>query len=164
MNRRRRRWWFWAAMLLLACGRSHTVASDPEPITRAFGAKHHRLAVIFLPQFSGCSSCDQMLSAVISEWQAAPDAQMTVVTVIPDRPRPNDPWLPGTIVRLKPGEYERYVGGAPLPRVEIRSADGSLLMSRSVPNYGSQADLLTEEMLAARSFTAPVAIASRRQP
>jgi hypothetical protein len=105
-----------------------------------------------------------MVSAVIAEWQAAPHAELAVVTVIPDRVLTNDPWLPGPIVRLSREDYARYAGKAPRPRVEIWSAQGDLLLSRSVPNYGSQAELLNEEMFAARSFTAPVAIASGRRP
>lgn len=161
MRRGQRIWWLLATIALLSCGRSTPAARDPEPVARALAAKPHRLGVVFWPRVSGCPSCDQMISAVISEWETAPNAQMAVVTVIPDRVRTNDAWLPGTVVRLKPDDYERHAGRVPRPRVEIRSADGSLLMSRSIPNYGSQAELLTEEMLAARSFTAPVEVASR---
>ena len=150
--------WLLATMTLLACGRAK---EQPEALTRALAAKPHRLAVVFWPQLSGCFSCDQMISGVISEWQAAPDAEMVVVSVIPDDPRAKQPWLPGTVVPLPLEDYTANAGRSPRPRVEIRAADGKLLMSRSVPNYGSQAELLTEEMLAARSFTAPVEVASR---
>lgn len=153
--------WLLATITLLSCGRFTPIAEHPEPVARALSATPHRLAVVFWPELSGCASCDQMISAVISEWQAAPDAEMAVVTVLPARARPHDPWLPGAIVRIGAQDYQRYVGQSPLPRVEIWKPDGTLLLSRSVPNYGSQAEILTEEMLAARSFTAPVAIASR---
>lgn len=149
-----------AAVALLACGRGETKARHPEPVSRALQANPHRLAVVFWPQLSGCSSCDQMISAVIAEWKAAPDAEVAVVTVMPDTVTRQDPWLPGTIVRLPLNDYKQHAGGAPLPRVELWSGRGELLMSRSVPNYGSQAALLHEEMLAARSFTAPVAVAA----
>lgn len=152
--------WLLATITLLSCGRSNPASLHPEPITRALAAKPHRLAVVFWPQLSGCASCDQMISAVISEWQAAPNAEMAVVSVVPDHARANDPWLPGVIVRMKPEDYKRHAGKSPLPRVEIRSADGTLLLSRSIPSNGIQAELLTEEMLAARSFTAPIAVAS----
>lgn len=161
MSRWQRIPWLLATIALLSCGRSTPAARDPEPIARALAAKPHRLGVVFWPRVSGCSACDQMISAVISEWQAAPNAEMAVVTVVPDRARATGPWLPGTVVRLKPDDYERHAGRVPRPRVEIRSADGSLLMARSIPNYGSQAELLTEELLAARSFTAPVAAGSQ---
>jgi len=163
MSLQQRILWLLATVTLLSCARpDSTIGSHPEQVTHALAAKPHRLAVVFLPQVSGCNSCDQMISAVISEWQAAPDAEMVVVSVIPDRAQPNDPWLPGAIVRLKPEDYRRYKGKSPLPRVQVWSADGTLLLSRSVPNNGLQAELLTEEMLAARSFTAPIAVASRK--
>lgn len=152
--------WLLATITLLSCGRSTPGTDYPEPISRTLAAKPHRLAVVFLPQLSGCASCDQMISSVISEWQTMPNAEVAVVSVIPST-KANDPWLPGEIVRLTPEDYKRYAARSPLPRVEIWSADGSLLLSRSVPNYGSQAELLTEEMLAARSFTAPITVASR---
>jgi hypothetical protein len=156
--------WLLTAIALVDCGRSNPAALSPDAVTRALAAKPHRLGVVFWPEASGCTSCDQRISAVISEWQTAPDAEIAVISVVLERDRPDDPWLPGMVVRLKADEYDRQAGTSPRPRVEIRGADGKVLMSRSVPNYGSQAGLLTEEMLAARSFTAPVAMASRRQP
>ena len=145
-----------ATIALLGCGGSTDTAHDA--IARALAAKPHRLAVVFWPELSGCASCDQRISAVISEWQEAPNAELAVVTVIREGSRLHDPWLPGSIVLLNARDYERSTAGAPRPRIELRGADGALLLSRSVPNYGSQAELLTEEMLAARSFTAPVAM------
>ena len=151
------------AMAMLSCARSTPAPTHPQPVTRALAAKPHRLAVVFWPQLSGCSSCDQMISAVIAEWQTAPDAELAVVTVVPERERPDDPWLPGTIVRMTPDDYSSHARGAPLPRVEIWSGTGQLLLRRSVPNTGSQVELLTEEMLAARSFTTPGAATARAQ-
>jgi hypothetical protein len=164
MSLRQRILWLLATVTLLSCNRSTPTSQPPEPIARALAARPHRLAVVFWPQATGCASCDQLVSAVVAEWQTAPHAELAVVSVLPDRVRTTDPWLPGAIVRLKQDEYTRHAGQAPRPRVEIWSARGVLLLSRSVPNYGSQADLLTEEMLAARSFTAPIAVASGRRP
>lgn len=147
--------------VLLSCSRAAPPVQDPDPVMRALAAKSHRLSVVFWPEASGCVSCDQMVSEVISGWMAAPDSQMTAVTVIPDRPRAFQAWYPGLVVRLNAEDYARYRGGSPLPRVEIRNEKGALLLSRSVPNNGLQAELLNEEMLAARSFTAPVSVASR---
>lgn len=164
MNPKQRILWLLATMTLLSCGRSHSTAALPEALARALAAKPHRLAVVFWPQLSGCSACDQLITHVITEWQSEPHSEIVVVSVIPNSAASRARGLPGDLVRLDDENYARHTGSAPLPRVEIRGADGSLLMSRSVPNYGSQAELLTEEMLAARSFTAPVVIASRRQP
>lgn len=168
MSRRQRVLWLLATTALLSCDHSSSVPAPAVPhataVARALAAKPHRLAVVFWPNATGCASCDQMISAVIAEWQAAPDAQLAVVSVIPDRVLSTDPWLPGAIVRLNPDDCALHAGKAPRPRVELWSAKGDLLLSRSVPNYGSQVDLLEEEMLAARSFTAPVAVVSGRQP
>ncbi|MEO8383098.1 MAG: hypothetical protein ABI779_25805 [Acidobacteriota bacterium] len=161
MRARPRVLWLLATIHLLSCGRFTPDSLHPEPVARVLAAKPHRLAVVFWPQFSGCDSCDQMISAVIAEWQAVPNAEMAVVSVIPAGGRTPGRWLPGAVIRLTPEDYARRAKVAPLPRVEIWSADNVLLMSRSVPNYGSQAELLNEEMLAARSFTAPIVVASR---
>lgn len=150
--------WILATLVLFSCGRSNAPVYSDE-VMRAVAAKPHRIAVVFWPQVTGCDTCDQMISGVISEWQAAPDAEMVVVSVVSERIEHDDPWWPGTVVRLKAEDHKRYAGKSPRPRVEIWSARGELLLSRSVPNYGSQVELLTEEMLAARSFTAPLAVA-----
>jgi hypothetical protein len=155
---------FVIAIALLSCSRVELVSRSPEPIARALAAKPHRLSVVFWPEASGCISCDQMISEVMSEWLAAPDAQTVVVTVIPNRERAFQPWLPGVVVRLDREDYRRFAGSAPLPRVEIRDAKGAVLLSRSIPKNGLQAELLKEEMLAARSFTAPVPIAAGVSP
>jgi hypothetical protein len=161
--KRARRFSLLATITLLSCSPSHPIQTHPEAVTRALAAKPHRLAVVFWPQLSNCASCDQLISAVIADWQAEPGAEVAVVSVVPESARALDPWLPGAVVRLKSGDYKRFAAGSPLPRVELRDADGGLLMSRSVPNYGSQATLLTEEMLAARSFTTPVSVASQSE-
>ena len=133
MSRGQRVLWLLATITLLSCSRSASTpaALHPASVASALAAKPHRLAVVFWPQATGCASCDQMVSAVIAEWQAVPDAQLAVVSVIPDRILSDDPWLPGPIVRLSPEDYARYAGKAPRPRVEIWNAQGDLLLSRS---------------------------------
>lgn len=165
MRSKQRTLWLLATMTLLSCGRAQsTTTVHPAPVTRALTAKPHRLAVVFWPQLSGCNSCDQLIAHVVTEWQTERRSEIAVVSVIPSSRVVDRLQLPGEIVRLKPEDYERHAGSAPRPRIEIWSASGELLLSRSVPNYGSQMDLLHEEFLAARSYTAPVIVASRRQP
>ncbi|HYC93183.1 MAG TPA: hypothetical protein VEO54_28520 [Thermoanaerobaculia bacterium] len=156
-----RMFWCIAAAALFSCGGAEEAPALPAAVTHTLGATPHRLSVVFWPETSGCVSCDHMISEVIAGWQKAPDAQMVVVTVVPDRARASQPWHPGVVVRLTAEDYGRYGAGSPLPRVEIRNAKGAVLLSRSIPNNGLQADLLTEEMLAARSFTAPISVAAQ---
>jgi hypothetical protein len=64
--------------------------------------------------------------------------------------------LPGKTIFLSSSDYARYVAVAPRPRVEMWNAAGELLLLRTIANYSGESDLLDQEMLSARSFTAPV--------
>lgn len=68
--------------------------------------------------------------------------------------------LPGKTIFLSSSDYARYVAVAPKPRVEMWDAAGRLLLLRTIPNYSGESELLDQELLSARSFTAPVTHAS----
>jgi hypothetical protein len=172
MKRPRRAVWPIAIVALLSCGRFQSISTRDdhsphaalraEAVSRLLATRPHRLAVVFWPQLGGCAACDLMVAEVVQGWKVEPESEIAVVTVVPaSAPNTVDHLaLPGDLVRLDPEEYKQLAGRAPRPRVEIWSSDGELLLFRTVPNYGSQANLLTEEMLAARSYTAPVAYAA----
>jgi hypothetical protein len=132
-------------------------ALQPAIVAQVLKKSPHRLGVVFWPELSRCAACDRMVSAVLSEWRNDPDYPTSVFTVIPANARtsPDTKWLPGHVVPLQLAEYRQFANLGPRPRIEIWSADGRLLLVRSIPSYSSQRELLTEEMLAARSFTAP---------
>ncbi|KAB2965405.1 MAG: hypothetical protein F9K16_02035 [Thermoanaerobaculia bacterium] len=134
---------------------------SPAGIQRALRATPCRLAAVYWPAVRGCTVCDAMLIEKIGEWQRDPvlGEGLVVVTAIPTEFTGfaiGSARLPGELVRLARSEYAPAAAISPLPRLELWSGSGQLLLLRSIPSYMSQMAILDEEFLAARWFTSPL--------
>jgi hypothetical protein len=130
----------------------------PEPVSAYLATVPHRLAIVFWPQLSGCPACDLTIAETLEEMQSEPQADIAVVSIAPESAAKfsSVKKLPGKTIFLSSSDYARYVAVAPKPRVEMWDAAGQLLLLRTIPNYSGEAELLDQELLSARSFTAPV--------
>jgi hypothetical protein len=153
-----------AALLLAAApgGESAELKSHPlrpETVTTYLATVPHRLAIVFWPQLAGCPACDLTIAETLAEMQAERHSDIAIVSIAPESAAgfSSIKKLPGKTIFLSSADYAHYVAVAPRPRVEMWNATGELLLLRTIPNYSGESDLLDQEMLSARSFTAPVA-------
>lgn len=119
----------------------------------------HRLAIVFWPQLAGCPACDLTIAETLVEMQSEQRSDIAIVSIAPESAvkLSSVKKLPGKTIFLSSSDYTRYVAMAPKPRVEMWDAAGRLLLLRTIPNYSGESELLDQELLSARSFTAPVA-------
>ena len=173
----RRAFLFVCAALLLAAPRGYSDDAAapknhplcPEAVSTYLATVPHRLAIIFWPQLTGCPACDRTIAETLDEMQSASQADIAIVSIAPESAAKlsSVKKLPGKTIFLSSSDYVRYVALAPKPRVEMWDAAGHLLLLRTIPNYSGESELLDQELLSARSFTAPVSRSpdtTQRQP
>lgn len=153
-------------LLMLACaGSDHRRAAlfgldGDDPVQRHL-AEPARLSVVYWPAVDGCGPCELGVVRALAEVEGEFGADTRVLTVVPpalgDRfaERHRLEW-PGTVVELDRSRYDEQRALAPLPRVEVWSAAGELLLLRSLPANLAAGKLLAEEVLWCRSFTGPL--------
>jgi hypothetical protein len=134
--------------------------SATDPVQRHL-ADPTRLAVVYWPAIGGCGPCEVGVVQALSEVEAEHGEDTRVLTVVP--PGAGDRFAemhrlrwPGTVVEMALPRYEAQRAIGPLPRVEVWSAAGDLLLLRSLPANLAAGQLLAEEILWCRSFTAPL--------
>ncbi|MGA8810565.1 MAG: hypothetical protein WB973_22050 [Thermoanaerobaculia bacterium] len=129
----------------------------PEAVSTYLATVPHRLAIVFWPQLAGCPACDLTIAETLDEMQSE-RADIAIVSIAPESAIKfsSVKKLPGKTIFLSSADYARYVAVAPKPRVEMWDAAGQLLLLRTIPNYSGESELLDQELLSARSFTAPV--------
>ena len=170
-----RRWGLAVLYAVLACG-SLSCDRDEHPRQALFGlptddpvqalfASPARLTVIYWPA-EGCPACGAPIEVALSEvverfpdirWievVPASSAHPPVSSTRRDAPKRQR-------VSMDENSYARHLAPGPLPRIEVWSADGDLLLLRSVPPQAAQAALLVEEITWSRSFTAPLPTGGR---
>lgn len=131
-----------------------------DPVQRHL-ATPARLSVVYWPAMDGCGACEIGVARTLSEVESRYAGDTRVVTVVP-------PGLgsrfaetfrvawPGTVVELDRARYDVQRELGPLPRVEVWSANGDLLLLRSLPANLASGRILEDEILWCRSFTAPL--------
>jgi hypothetical protein len=131
----------------------------PQAVSTYLTTVPHRLAIVFWPQLAGCPACDRTIAETLDAMQSDRQADIAIVSIAPESAikLSSVKKLPGKTIFLSSSDYARYVAVAPKPRVEMWDAAGQLLLLRTIPNYSSESELLDQELLSARSFTAPVA-------
>lgn len=131
-----------------------------DPVQRHL-AEPARLSVVYWPAIEGCGPCELGVVRTLEEVQAAFGADTRVLTVVPPAlgarfaERNRLEW-PGTVVELDRSRYDQQRALGPLPRVEVWSAAGELLLLRSLPANLAAGNLLADEILWCRSFTGPL--------
>jgi hypothetical protein len=154
-----------AAVLVASCDpalRPHarqrlldTGTADPVAVRLA---APHRMAVLYWPRIGECTLAEIRIARALGELgRRFPDIEL--LTLLPDGADEGGRYgvpYPGEVVKLTPEDYVRQRAVAPLPRVEVWSGGGALLLLRSIPPLAAQADLLVEEIEWSRAFTRPL--------
>jgi len=130
---------------------------DADPVAIRL-ADPHRMAVVYWPRIGECTLAEIRLARALGELEHRfPDIEL--LTLLPEGADESGRYgvpYPGEVVKLTPEDYVRQRAVAPLPRVEVWSGGGALLLLRSIPPLAAQADLLLEEIEWSRAFTRPL--------
>lgn len=115
-----------------------------------------RLSVLFHPELGGCAA-EQLQTIEALDRLSRDFEDIAIFSVLPQNLEfgtVSGHRLPGEIVRTTRHAWVAASELSPRPRLEVWSADGRLLVLRSLPRTVSEEEIY-EEVLWARSFTEP---------
>lgn len=148
-----------ASLHLLGC-RATTDRSGvlPEAVAEHLDPSA-RWTVVYWPTPDECAACTAGIDRALDE-AAARHPDLHVMTVLPSpapahAERANAGHHPGKVVTLDEPTWQRARTIVPLPRVEVWTGSGQLVLLRSLPTVAAQGDLLLQELEWSRAFTRP---------